>query len=201
MSKKGEKGKWVMEYKEDELISHLLSTLKNHLYDTYKHSIRVAKLSFKVSKVLQLERSEQIYIYKAGLLHDIGKTMIPIDIVEKPDKLTNDEYDIIKLHSNYGADILEALPPLAYLIPAVLYHHERLDGSGYPYGIKNIPFCAQIIGVCDSFDAMTNERPYKKAKTFDEAIQDLKNSNEKYSQVIVSAIENVIITKGKKPFI
>jgi len=153
-----------MNFDEDKLISHLLLSLKNYHYETYKHSIRVAKLSFKISNIIQLERNEQISIYKGGLLHDIGKTMIPINILAKPDKLTNLEYDLIKLHSDYGADILEALPPLTYLIPAVLYHHERLDGSGYPYGLKCIPFSAQIIAVCDSFDAMTNERPYSYKK-------------------------------------
>ncbi|MFU0782852.1 MAG: Metal dependent phosphohydrolase [Thermoanaerobacterium thermosaccharolyticum] len=183
-----------MEYREDKLISHLLLSLKNYHYETYKHSIRVAKLSFKISNIIQLERNEQISIYKGGLLHDIGKTMIPINILAKPDKLTNLEYDLIKLHSDYGADILEALPPLTYLIPAVLYHHERLDGSGYPYGLKFIPLSAQIIAVCDSFDAMTNKRSYsyKKVKSFDEAIQDLKDCNNKYNQMLVSALEKVL---------
>lgn len=123
--------------------------------------------------------------------------MIPITILTKPDKLTDAEYDLIKLHSDYGANILKTLPPLIYLVPAVLYHHERLDGSGYPYGIKHIPFSAQIIAVCDSFDAMTNERSYtnKKLKNFYEAIQDLKNSGKKYNQIIVTTLENIVLNK------
>ncbi|ADL69679.1 HD-GYP domain-containing protein [Thermoanaerobacterium thermosaccharolyticum] len=183
-----------MNYGEDKLISHLLLSLKNYNYETYKHSLRVAKLSFKIANMIHLSLNEQLSIYKGALLHDIGKTMIPINILSKPDKLTSTEYDLVKLHSSCGANMLEVLSPLMYLIPAVLYHHERLDGSGYPYGLKFIPLSAQIIAVCDSFDAMTNKRSYsyKKVKSFDEAIQDLKDCNNKYNQMLVSALEKVL---------
>ncbi|MDN5317924.1 phosphohydrolase [Thermoanaerobacterium thermosaccharolyticum] len=183
-----------MNYDEDKLISHLLMSLKNYNYETYKHSLRVAKLSFKIANIIRLEPKEQISIYKGALLHDIGKLMIPISILAKPDKLTDAEYDLIKLHSSYGANMLEVLPPLMYLIPAVLYHHERLDGSGYPYGLKFIPLSAQIVAICDSFDAMTNKRlyAYKKVKSFKEAIQDLRECGTKYNQMLVSALENVL---------
>jgi len=186
-----------MNYDEDKLISHLLMSLKNYHYETYKHSIRVAKLSYNIANAMQLDLKEKITIYKGALLHDIGKVMIPINILTKPDKLTDLEYDIMKLHPKYGADMLEALTPLTYLIPTVLYHHERLDGTGYPYGLKIIPFGAQIVAVCDSFDAMTNDRQYKKAKSAFEAIQDLRECGVKYNQMLVSALGNMKNTNTK----
>ncbi|MBP2071195.1 HD-GYP domain-containing protein [Thermoanaerobacterium butyriciformans] len=186
-----------MNYDEDKLISHLLLSLKNYNYETYKHSIRVAKLSYNIANAMQLDLKEKITIYKGALLHDIGKVMIPINILTKPDKLTDLEYDIMKLHPKYGADMLEALTPLTYLIPTVLYHHERLDGTGYPYGLKIIPFGAQIVAVCDSFDAMTNDRQYKKAKSAFEAIQDLRECGVKYNQMLVSALGNMKNTNTK----
>ncbi|MDE4542555.1 MULTISPECIES: HD domain-containing phosphohydrolase [unclassified Thermoanaerobacterium] len=184
-----------MNYDEEKLMSHLLMSLKNYHYETYKHSIRVAKLSYNVANMMRLNIKEKITIYKGALLHDIGKVMIPISILAKPDKLTELEYDVMKLHPKYGADILEALTPLAYLTSTVLYHHERLDGTGYPYGLKIIPFGAQIVAVCDSFDAMTNDRQYRKAKNAIEAIQDLKECDAKYNQMLVSALENLVKTK------
>ncbi|MDI3310320.1 MAG: HD domain-containing protein [Thermoanaerobacterium sp.] len=172
-------------------------SLRNYHYETYKHSIRVAKLSYNIANIMQLDIKEKITIYKGALLHDIGKVMIPINILAKPDKLTELEYDIMKLHPKYGADMLEVLTPLAYLTSTVLYHHERLDGTGYPYGLKIIPFGAQIVAVCDSFDAMTNDRQYRKAKSAFEAIRDLRECDAKYNQMLVSALENVIKTNTK----
>ncbi|AEF17918.1 metal dependent phosphohydrolase [Thermoanaerobacterium xylanolyticum LX-11] len=186
-----------MNYDEEKLMSHLLISLRNYHYETYKHSIRVAKLSYNVANMMRLNMKEKIAIYKGALLHDIGKVMIPINILAKPDKLTELEYDVMKLHPIYGADILEALTPLSYLTSTVLYHHERLDGTGYPYGLKIIPFGAQIVAVCDSFDAMTNDRQYRKAKSAIEAIQDLRECDAKYNQMLVSALENVIKTNAK----
>ncbi|MGJ7045454.1 HD-GYP domain-containing protein [Thermoanaerobacterium thermosulfurigenes] len=186
-----------MNYDEEKLMSHLLMSLKNYHYETYKHSIRVAKLSYNVANMMRLNMKEKIAIYKGALLHDIGKVMIPINILAKPDKLTELEYDVMKLHPIYGADILEALTPLVYLTSTVLYHHERLDGTGYPYGLKIIPFGAQIVAVCDSFDAMTNDRQYRKAKNTIEAIRDLRECDAKYNQMLVSALENVIKTNAK----
>lgn len=186
-----------MNYNEEKLMSHLLISLRNYHYETYKHSIRVAKLSYNVANMMRLNMKEKITIYKGALLHDIGKVMIPINILAKPDKLTELEYDTMKLHPKYGADMLEALTPLAYLTPIVLYHHERLDGTGYPYGLKIIPFGSQIVAVCDSFDAMTNDRQYRKAKSTIEAIRDLRECDAKYNQMLVSALENVVKTNSQ----
>ncbi|MGB9678748.1 MAG: HD-GYP domain-containing protein [Thermoanaerobacteraceae bacterium] len=186
-------------YKENYLINYFLSTLKNYHFITYMHSIRVAKLTYLVSKKLGLPLEEQLYNCKGGLVHDIGKFLVPTSILDKPGKLTEMEYEFIKIHPSYGAEMVKIFPALNYLIPSILYHHERLDGSGYPFGIRMIPLSAQIIGVCDSFDAMTTKRPYNynKLKSIHESIFELKSSPEKYNNVIVSALESVLMeTKG-----
>ncbi|SNX53520.1 HD domain-containing phosphohydrolase [Thermoanaerobacterium sp. RBIITD] len=177
---------------ERELISRFLKSLRRYRYETYLHSLRVAKISEGIAKVLGLDLKNQIYIYKGGLLHDIGKTKIPNCILTKPYKLTKEEYDIIKVHPQYGAEMLKIFLNMRYLIPPVLYHHEKPDGSGYPYGIKNIPLSAQIISVSDSFDAMTTERPYNKLKSVDQALDELKSMPDKYNIIIVNALEDYI---------
>lgn len=190
------------DYSDQLLIRHLLQSMKHYHYTTYLHSIRVAKLVFLVSKRLNMPFDEQVYNSKEGLLHDIGKFLIPKSILEKSEKLTDSEYEFIKIHPAYGAEMLKIFPSMKYLISGVLYHHERLDGSGYPFGTKIIPLSAQIIAVCDSFDAMTTERPYNKdrLKSTHEAIFDLKSKPEKYNQKIVNTLETIILEASNNEF-
>lgn len=171
-----------------------MTSLKHYHYTTYLHSIRVAKLTYLVSKNLGLPKEEQIYNCKGGLLHDIGKVLVPVAILDKPGSLTELEYEFVKIHPSYGAEMLKIFPSLKDLIPGVLYHHERLDGSGYPFGVSIIPLNAQIIGICDSFDAMTTKRPYneKRLKSIHEAIFELKTQPQKYNYKIVEALEEVL---------
>ena len=98
----------------------------------------------------------------AGLLHDIGKIGIPESILKKAGELTNEEYEIMKSHVQKSIEMIHYLPNMNYVIPAVVSHHERYDGSGYPDGIrgKDIPEEARIIGICDAYDAMTSKRTY-----------------------------------------
>ncbi len=174
-----------------------MTSLKHYHYITYLHSIRVAKLTYLVSKKLGLPKEEQIYNCKGGLLHDIGKVLVPVAILDKPGSLTELEYEFVKIHPSYGAEMLKIFPSLKDLIPGVLYHHERLDGSGYPFGVSIIPLNAQIIGICDSFDAMTTKRPYneKRLKSIHEAIFELKTQPQKYNYKIVEALEEVLWDK------
>lgn len=111
-------------------------------------------------------------IREAALLHDIGKIGIPEHILNKPGKLTDKEYDIMKTHVESSISIIKHLPSLDYVIPAVIGHHERYDGLGYPRRIsgEDIPVAARILCIADSFDAMTSERSYKKAYNVDQAI-------------------------------
>jgi HD-GYP domain-containing protein (c-di-GMP phosphodiesterase class II) len=108
----------------------------------------------------------------ASLLHDIGKIGIPENVLNKPGKLTADEYELIKKHPMKGKTILEPIQHLSRSLPAVTYHHERYNGTGYPKGLKGeqIPLAARIIAVADTFDAITSSRSYRKPKSAREAM-------------------------------
>ena len=110
-------------------------------------------------------------VYRAGLVHDIGKIGIPDLILLKPDRLTPAEFEIIKRHSLIGEEICRPLRSAALLTPAIRHHHERWDGTGYPDGLRAtaIPLSARIVAIADAFDAMTTDRPYRPAMSLLEA--------------------------------
>ena len=111
-------------------------------------------------------------IRAAGLLHDIGKISIPERILQKTSKLTDEEYAIMKTHVENSTKMIRYLPDMDYVIPAVVGHHERYDGRGYPDGLKGdeIPISAQIVSVADVYDALVSERVYKKAYSHEKAM-------------------------------
>ena len=113
---------------------------------------------------------------KAALLHDIGKIGIPDSILNKPERLTDEEYDIMKSHVVKGGDILKSFTLIEHVEEGALYHHERYDGKGYVHGLKGeeIPLNARIIGIADTFDAMTANRVYRKQLDMDYVIGELK---------------------------
>lgn len=130
---------------------------------TSGHSKRVAEYSRMIAKRLGKSVEEQEEIYRAGLLHDVGKIRIPVDIINKKGKLTDEEYNIIKVHPVTGYHILSGISGSKQLAIAAKYHHERYDGKGYPNGLagEKIPEVARILGVADSYDAMTSNRSYR----------------------------------------
>ena len=131
---------------------------------TSGHSKRVAEYSKMIAKRMGKSEIEQEMIYRAGLLHDVGKIGIPVDIINKPGKLTDEEYDLIKIHPVTGYHILKDISEHYDVAVAAKYHHERYDGKGYPNGLigDNIPEMARILAVTDSYDAMTSNRSYRK---------------------------------------
>jgi HD-GYP domain-containing protein (c-di-GMP phosphodiesterase class II) len=132
---------------------------------TYEHSINVGLLAAALGKWLKLPLSEIIDLSTAGFLHDIGKTQIPLQILNKPGKLTNEEMDLMKRHAEFGYSLVRNIPGISEQISlAALYHHERLNGSGYPHRLKGpeIPFFAKIVMVADVYDAITSDRVYRK---------------------------------------
>src|SRR5262249_51571272 len=132
---------------------------------TYGHSERVARIAVELGRELGLRDDELSDIYLTGLLHDIGKIGIRDSVLCKRDKLTDEEFEHIKEHVKIGYRILADLRAIAHLLPGVLYHHERIDGGGYPEGLAGnaIPFLARILAVADSYDAMSTSRPYRAA--------------------------------------
>ena len=125
-----------------------------------------------------LSSSVRRMIVTASALHDIGKIGIPESILKKQGRLNDEEYEIMKTHVTNSIEMIHFLPNMNYVIPAVLSHHERYDGKGYPRGLKgeDIPLLGRILAVCDSFDAMTTKRTYKEAMSIDYAISELEHN-------------------------
>ena len=130
---------------------------------THGHSSRVAEYSREIARRAGFSRTEQDDIYMAGLLHDVGKIGISDAIINKPAKLTDEEYAAIKTHPAVGAEILKKITDLPWLVVGARWHHERYDGRGYPDGLAGeaIPEIARIIAVADTYDAMTSNRSYR----------------------------------------
>ena len=153
-------------YQEYESTIYALTAAidaKDHY--TFSHSTNVAYYATALATALGMNEDMVEIIRQAALLHDVGKIGIPEYVLNKAGKLTDDEYEIIKGHVESSIDIIRHLPSLDYVIPAVIGHHERYDGKGYPRRIagEDIPLTARILCVADSFDAMTSKRCYKKA--------------------------------------
>lgn len=132
---------------------------------TSGHSKRVAKYARLIAERMGKNQAEQEEIYRAGLLHDVGKIRIPAEIINKPGRLTDEEYDIIKIHPATGYHILRGISENSYIAVGAKYHHERYDGKGYPNGLagEKIPEVARILGVADAYDAMASNRSYRDA--------------------------------------
>lgn len=151
-----------------------ISDLKSYDDYTYHHSLSVAVLSIGVGQYLGLSARQLNSLGLCAMMHDIGKTAIPIEIIRKPSKLDDDEYNTIKSHSSLGTSyLMEANIGNETLWGAVLFHHERMDGKGYPRGLKGntIPVFSRIISVADVYDALTSARPYRQPMQPSEAIE------------------------------
>ncbi|VBB08865.1 Hypothetical protein LUCI_4148 [Lucifera butyrica] len=177
----------------DTSIDPLVDALSfiNHLYTirrqddyTFYHSLNVAVISGILGKWIGLSGLELKEVILAGLLHDIGKTQIPVEILNKPAKLTPDEMESMKRHSLIGYELLAGSRGISEsVLYGVLQHHERMDGSGYPYGLpgKKIHSFAKIIAVADTYDAMTSDRVYRKKRLPFDVIEVI--SQEMYSKL------------------
>lgn len=132
---------------------------------TSGHSTRVAEYAYLIAERMGKSKDEQEEIYRAGLLHDVGKIRVPADIINKPGRLADEEFNIIKIHPATGYHILRGISEDSLIAVAAKYHHERYDGKGYPNGLsgKKIPEIARIIGIADAYDAMTSNRSYRNA--------------------------------------
>jgi len=156
-------------------INTILNTLHEKDNSSEIHSRSVSEISEKMAMAYGMNNQEVSEVKTAGLLHDIGKIIIPISIISKEGELTTEEYEIIKGHSEIGFRILNSTHDMGNISYIVLSHHERWDGFGYPRGIKNdeIPLQSRIIAIADAFDAMTSERTYRKVFTNDQALDEI----------------------------
>ncbi len=143
---------------------------------TCGHSERVALLSRRLASESGLPEAEIERVYMAGLLHDVGKIGVPEAVLQKPGKLTPEEFEQMKKHPEIGARILQDIKQVKDILPGVLYHHERFDGKGYPSGLagENIPLMGRILCLADCFDAMTSNRTYRKALPLEVALIEIR---------------------------
>ncbi len=148
---------------------------------TADHCDRLAHLSVVLGKALNLEYDDLEALRRGGVLHDIGKIAIPDKILLKPGKLNDDEWDIMRQHPAIGAYLCSALRTMRSTVDIVRCHHEKMNGSGYPEGLKGeeIPYLARIFQITDVFDALTSERPYKKPLPLDKVVEILEDETEK----------------------
>jgi HD-GYP domain-containing protein (c-di-GMP phosphodiesterase class II) len=170
---------------------------------TRGHSERVNRYAMLTAERLQIDEAEKNVLNWASILHDIGKIGIPESILNKPARLNDEEFKVIKGHPKKGHDILEPLEQLASCLPSILHHHERLDGKGYPHGLKGaeIPFLARIIAVADTFDAITSNRAYRSAKAAEKALAIVEEvAGTQLDPVVVEAFKEVYETTLKAEF-
>ncbi|MBI5556252.1 MAG: PhnD/SsuA/transferrin family substrate-binding protein [Deltaproteobacteria bacterium] len=170
--------------------------------DTYTagHTERVARYSQKIARVMGIGDKETAKLYKAAILHDIGKIATPDSVLLKPGKLNSLDYDLIKLHASAGHKMLSNIEMYSELAEIILHHHERYDGRGYPDGLRGhgVPTLSSILAVADAFDAMTTNRIYKPRKKIEEALAELASlsGSQFHPEVVAAAVKALKETKS-----
>lgn len=169
---------------------------------TFQHSKNVAYYAVSMGEALRTSEEYREILKESALLHDIGKIGIPENILNKTGKLTDEEYEVMKRHVEASVEIIRHLPSMDYVIPAVIGHHERYDGRGYPRRIagRDIPLAARILCIADSFDAMVSKRSYKSSKSVDFAINELeKGAGTQFDPELVPTFVELVRTGIIKP--
>ena len=187
-----------------ELFVQSITALANAIdaRDRYTrgHSQRVAVYSLEIAKRLSIPKEDRDMLQYAALLHDIGKINIRDSILNKPDKLSDEEFSEMRKHPEYGAKIMEPVKRFGTLLPYMYHHHEKFAGEGYPFHLKGdqIPLIARIITVADSFDAITSDRPYRKGRPVSYAIEELKRcSGSQFDPEVVNAFLRFLEEKSE----
>lgn len=163
---------------------------------TMGRSRRVTFLALKMAQYFKLPMREAGKLELAGLLHDIGMIGVPEHLLGKTDQLNPDEFESVKRHVEHGVKILEDIKQLKDVVDIIRYHHEKYDGSGYPYGLKGdeIPLNAQIIAISDAYDGMISDRSYREGLSHDDTMKILsEQSGIQFNPVVVEAFQNIVV--------
>lgn len=190
-------------------FDHLLEEVQVFSLTTSEHETSTAILTFHLACEYGFDTTTALALYDAAKVHDVGKIFIPSEIINKPGRLTEEERDIVRLHTTEGCKVLNFFAPdmeLAY--QASLYHHERVDGSGYPYGMmgNDIPEIARLLSITDVYDALRSKRSYKEPMTHEEAIYIMgehkhmydKDMYHSFMNLDVQLLNNIITNKYEK---
>lgn len=187
----------------EESVTHLneiLFQLQNVDGDTLSHCERVKNLTMGIAYYLEFDQSQLLNLFYAAKFHDVGKARIPVEILLKPEKLTDEEYKVMKTHSRHTYEMI-----LEYYGPEVAKiafdHHERLDGKGYPQGLKGneISLAARIICVADAYDAMVVTRPYRVGMTAENALGELRRCQDiQFDSIVIDALEKYLLDLDKE---
>jgi len=160
-------------------VETLVRTIQAKDQYTSGHSTRVSRYALLIADKLEMNTKEKHQIYLASMLHDIGKIGVPDELLHRPGKLTEEEMDRVRHHVQLGASMIEMLGEMHPIVPLIRHHHESWDGSGYPDGMKGeeIPLISRVISVADMYDAMTSDRPYRKRRSHEEAVDEIKTTS------------------------
>ena len=169
---------------------------------TGQHTRQVARLTLQLALALGLDASEAYMIGMAGRLHDVGKVAVPDAVLQKPGRLTEKEWEVIRKHPEVGADVVSRVPSLRTLAPVIRAHHERWDGQGYPDKLvgEAIPLGARIVAVADAYHAMTTNRPYQPARDAASALAELRHcAGTQFDPTVVQGLERILSTEQMLP--
>jgi len=183
----------------DETLQALGAAMDLRHAETEDHMHRVILYCKEIASALDCTADQLFQIVRGAYLHDIGKICIPDAILLKPDKLTPDEVAVMRTHAREGYELVRHIPFLAEAAEIVLTHHERYDGSGYPQGLRGeeIPLGARIVAVAEAFDVMVWDQPYRSARTFEEALAELRScSGTQFDPKVVTAFLNWLEVHG-----
>jgi putative nucleotidyltransferase with HDIG domain len=183
-------------------IRALVKALAETDGDTYHHSLEVAATAKVVGELLGLGRAELVEVELGALLHDVGKLRLPPHILAKPDRLTADERRLVRLHPEWGAEMVSRIPGLEAVALIVRLHHERPDGGGYPHGLsqERIPVASRIVSVCDAYGAMTKRRPYSEPLDIDAALGELeRHAGSQFDPDSVEALVSFVCSREAVP--
>ena len=186
-----------LEQSYDTTLIALSNALDLRDATTEGHSLRVAEIAVQIGQAMGLSERQLEALRRGGLLHDVGKIGIPDAILRKPGKLNPEEWETMRQHTLWGARMLSHIDFLAEALPLVLHHHEAWDGSGYPDSLRGeeIPLLARIFAVTDAYDAITSDRPYRTARSPEEALAVIRQeAGRQFDPAIVTAFERVFPT-------